>query len=163
MNRLLILLFGTVSTVAVLVLLILLYRYADRSEETAYTEKSGIHFPSGETEHSGYDGKKWLKDLAARKKPAYSYAVSEMEISLPLKNKPEPKTSFRLILENLDGYKMFCIKQLFERNGIEFAVYKKAGHAVLMIHDIDRNEQKDIVRMVREYDVKTKIEKYIKD
>ncbi len=163
MNRLLILLFGMVSTVAVLILLILLYRYANQSEKRIYTEKGEIHLLAGGTEKSGYDDRKWLKDLAARKKPTYSYAVSEMEISLPLKSKPEPKTSFRLILENLDGYKMFCVRQLFERNGIDFAVYKKEGEAVLIVHDIDKKEQKRIVQMVRKYDVKTKIEKYIKD
>ncbi|GEM_PF-1032106 len=163
MNRLLILLFGIVSTTAVLILLILLYRYASQGEERIYTDNGETHLLAGGTERTVYDERKWLKDLASRKKPTYSYAVSEVEISLPLKKKPRPRTSFRLILKNLDGYKMFCVRQLFERNGIDFAVYKRDGKALLMINDIDMNDQKRIVDMVREYDVETKIEKYIKD
>ncbi|BBG66137.1 hypothetical protein NNO_1434 [Hydrogenimonas sp.] len=162
MNRLLILLFGIVSTTAVFILLILLYRYANVSDDTLHRGGDDLHSPAGETK-SVEGPKKWLKDLASRKKPSYSYAVSEMEISLPLKKRPEPKTSFRLILRNLDSYKMFCIKQLFERNGIDFSVFKKRGEAVLVLHDIDSDERSRIVRMVREYDVKTEIEKYTKD
>ncbi|WP_457594925.1 hypothetical protein [Hydrogenimonas sp.] len=162
MNRLLILLFGIVSTVAVFILLVLLYRYANQSEEVGFPEKreERLFVRSGAVSEGS---QKWLKDLASREKPSYSYAVSEMEISLPLKKRPEPKTSFRLILENLDNYKMFCVRQLLERNGIDFSVFKRGGKAVLMVHDLDRNEQKRIIRMVRKYDVKTVIEKYTKD
>ncbi len=162
MNRLLILLFGIVSTAAVFILLILLYRYANLNEEDILAQNRKVHTLAHETE-SPDETKKWLRDLASKKKPSYSYAVSEMEISLPLKKRPEPKTSFRLILRNLDDYKMFCIRQLFERNGVDFAVFKKKGEAVLVVHDINKAKRNRIVRMVREYDVKTEIEKYTKD
>ncbi len=162
MNRLLILLFGVVSTLAVSILLILLYRYANRNDEVPETQRRDLRSLVRETGNQD-ETKKWMKDLASRKKPSFSYAVSEMEISLPLKKRPEPKTSFRLILRNLDDYKMFCIRQLFERNGIDFAVFKKRGEAVVIVHDTDRAKRERIVRMVREYDVKTETEKYIKD
>ncbi len=162
MNRLLILLFGVVSTLAVSILLILLYRYANRNDEAP--EARMLEPRSFIDESANRDEtKKWMKDLASREKPSFSYAVSETEISLPLKKRPEPKTSFRLILKNLDDYKMFCIKQLFERNGIDFAVFKKRGEAVVIVHDIDGAKRERIVKMVREYDVKTEIEKYVKD
>ncbi len=162
MNRLLILLFGIVSTVAVSLLLALLYRYANQSDGATLPQEGGTRIFSEGTK-SPEDSRKWLKDLAARKKPSYSYAVSEMEISLPLKKRPEPRTSFRLILENLDNYKMFCVRQLLERNGIDFSVFKKGGKAVLMVHDLDADGQRRIIQMVRKYDVKTVIEKYTKD
>ncbi len=162
MNRLLILLFGVVSTLAVSILLILLYRYANRNDEVPEIQRLEPRTFTGEKANRE-ETKKWMKSLASREKPSFSYAVSETEVSLPLKKRPEPRTSFRLILRNLDDYKMFCIKQLFERNGIDFAVFKRGGEAVVVVHDIDGAKRERIINMVREYDVKTEIEKYVKD
>ncbi len=162
MNRLLIILFGILSTVAVFVLLVLLYRYANEGGESVKMETAEtLHF-SKSSEGSDV-GTRWLQELANKKKPTYSYAVSEMEISLPLKKASESKIAFKMVLDNLDDYKMFCIKQLLERKGVDYSVYRKDGRALLIVHDIDKKREKEILQLVKEYDVRTKIEKYIKD
>ncbi len=163
MNRLVILLFGIVSTVAVSILLILLYRYANKSDEMVYLAQKNEPRFFKERSKTTDSTQKWLKDLATRKKPSFSYAVSEMEISLPLKKSPKPKTSIRMTMENLDNYKRFCIKQTLERDGIDFAIYRNGSKTVVMIHNIDKEKQERIGRMVQKYDIKTKIEKYVKD
>ena len=162
MNRLLILLFGIVSTVAVLILLLLLYRYANQNEESVYTspfEKQTFKHREKRVE----SGRKWLEDLATRKKPSYTYAVSEMEIDLPLQLKPEPKTAYRLVLNNLDNYKMFCVKQLLEQNGIDYAIFRKKKSGVLMIHDLKKDQLDRIIGLVKKYDVDVEIENYTKE
>ncbi len=161
MNRLLIVLFGIVSTVAVLVLLLLLYRYANQNEKGAYMSPL-----EKQMEHRAYrveSGRKWLQDLAAKKKPSYSYAVSEMEIDLPLRKKPEPKTAYRLVLNNLDNYKMFCVRQLLEQNGIEYAFFRKRSNGVLVIRDLKKKDLHRIIGLVKKYDVDVEIENYTKD
>ncbi len=162
MNRLMITLFGTFSTLAVFILLILLYRYANEGSTTTYSAEREPRKFSTVTD-DGAKGSKWLRDMALKEKPTYSYAVSEMELSLPLKKGVLPKTSFRLTLSNLDDYKMFCIKQLLEREGVDYSVYRRAGKALLVVHDIEKKRLNKISRLVKEYDVETKIEKYIKD
>ncbi|WP_456450464.1 hypothetical protein [Hydrogenimonas sp.] len=157
-----ILLFGIVSTVAVVVLLLMLYRYANQGteavtavslDETRFTTKRGAE-PAE---------RRWLKELATRKKPSFAYAVSEMEINLPLKKKPVPKTAYRLILKDLDGYKIFCIRQILEQNGIEYAMFRENRNGVLVVRDLKRRDVDRIVALVREYDVKIEIENYKKD
>jgi len=162
MNRLLIILFGILSTVAVFILLLLLYRYANQNEERIYANPLEKQ-PFEQREKRIEKGRKWLEDLAAKKRPSYTYAVSEMEIDLPLKKKPEPKRAFRLILDHLDNYKMFCIRQLLEQNGIEYAMFRKKENGVLMIHDLEKRDLDRIVDLVREYDINIEIENYIKD
>ena len=162
MNRLLIILFGIVSTVAVLVLLLLLYRYANQNDQSLYTnplEKK--HFEHKEKKPS--IGAKWLEDLAEKKKPSYTYAVSEMEIDLPLKRKPRPHRAYRLTLNHLDNYRMFCIRQLLDQNGIDYAIFRKRENGILIIHNLDKESLDRIVKMVRKYDIDIKIENYTKE
>jgi len=86
-----------------------------------------------------------------------------MEIDLPLKKKPEPKSSYRLVLKDLDGYKIFCVRQVLEQNGIEYAMFRENRSGVLVVRDLNRKELDRIVGLVREYDVKIDIEKTTKD
>jgi hypothetical protein len=162
MNRLLILLFGIVSTVAVTVLLWMLYRYANEGVESiaAIPEKSLSFDRKGEEKT---EGRKWLKELATRKKPTYAYAVTEMEIDLPLKKRPKPKRAYRLLLKDLDGYKIFCVRQILEQNGIEYAMFREDRNGVLVVRDLSKKQVDRIVGLVREYDVKIAIENYKKD
>ncbi len=163
MYRLLIILFGIVSTVAVAILLLLLYRYANEKDvtETLKASKTTERFeqrkkPVGPTT-------KWLEDLAVKKRPSFAYAVTEMEIDLPLKKRPAPKRAYRLFLKDIDDYKMFCVRQVLERNGIRYAMFRKGSKGILMIDDLDRKRLKRIVDLVREYDITIQTENYVKD
>ena len=162
MSRLLILLFGIVSTLAVLVLLILLFRYANESDVAVSTsfevEKSLL-----EKSTKPKSEQKWLEDLAARKRPSFTYAVSEMELELPLKTKPQPKTVYRLRLSHLDGYKMFCIRQVLERHGIDYSILRQGADGVLVVHDLDKPSLQRVMKLVRSYDVTIETENYTKD
>ncbi|WP_457596657.1 hypothetical protein [Hydrogenimonas sp.] len=157
-----ILLFGIVSTVAVVVLLLSLYRYASgESENTAALPAKQRTFSANDDSTARQGG--WLRELATKKKPTYSYAVTEMEIDLPLKKKPEAQRFYRLLLKDLDGYKIFCIRQVLARNGIEYAMFRENRDGVLVVGDLRRPEVDRIVSLVRGYDVKIEIENYTKD
>ncbi|MCF6201211.1 MAG: hypothetical protein L3J42_03665 [Hydrogenimonas sp.] len=162
MNRLLIILFGVLSTTAVTILLILLFRYANENVEYDNYTRGDTHKISKESEKTDKSSR-WLQELAGREKPSYSYAVTEMEISLPLKKRSESRVGYKLILGNLDDYKMFCVKQLLERKGVDYSAYRRDGRALLIVHDIDKKREKEISSLLKDYDIKMKIEKYIKD
>lgn len=162
MSRLLILLFGIVSTLAVLLLLILLYRYANEND-AAVAPSFGVEKRLLEERTKPKPEHKWLEDLAAKKRPSYTYAVSEMELDLPLKRKPQPKTAYRLRLSHLDGYKMFCIRQVLERHGIDYSILRQGADGVLVVHDLDKPMLQRVVKLVRSYDVTIETENYTKD
>jgi len=165
MNRLLITLFGTVSTVSVTILLILFYRYAAQSQpiEAKASEPLSYEFShsSEDVKHLSEQG--WLKEMAHTKRPSFSYAVSEMELELPLKTDPKIKQTFRIVLSDLDNYKMFCIKQLLTQEKIKFSMFRKEKNGILMVHDLDGSELERILKIVHGYNIKTKIENYTKD
>ena len=162
MNRLLILLFGIVSTLAVLVLLILLYRYANENEAVV-TPTFEVEKRLLKNDEKVKPERKWLEDLAAKKRPSFTYAVSEMELDLPLKKKPKPRSAYRLKLSHLDGYKMFCIRQVLERHGIGYSILRQGTDGVLVVHDLDEPTLKRVVKMVRSYHVTIETENYTKD
>ncbi|WP_456381161.1 hypothetical protein [Hydrogenimonas sp.] len=104
-----------------------------------------------------------MENLAVRKRPSYTYPVTEVEIDLPLREKTRSRKVFRLVLSRLDGYKMFCLKQLLERKKIRYAVYRRGENGILMIHDLDRKHLDRIVELVKDYDVNIETENYKKD
>ena len=158
MNRLLIILFGIVSTVSVAILLFLLYRYAVvQNGGNAY--QTSVKTPLSSKKEPLSPSRTWLEELALKKNPTFSYAVSEMEIELPLKKSPKPETVYRLILEDLDDYKMFCVRQMLARHHIRFSVYRKKKKGVLMIQNVDRHAIEDVISLVKRYKIKAKIVK----
>jgi len=165
MNRLLITLFGTVSTVSVTILLVLLYRYAAQSQpiEAHASERVSYEFSHSSEDVNHSSTQSWLKEMAHTKRPSFSYAVSEMELELPLKTDPKIKQSFRIILSDLDNYKMFCIRQLLSQEKIKFSMFRKEKNGILMVHDLEGSELERILKIVHGYNIKTKIENYTKD
>ncbi len=155
MRKLLIILFGIVSTVSVVVLLILFYQYATKDGVISYHSLPAENMEP--LKKRGKDEVKtsrfWLEKLAMRRRPAYSYAVSEMEIVLPLKKKPPHDNIYRLTLKDLDDYKIFCIKQLLERMHIRYAFYRKKREGVLAIRNSDKKTIQKIVSVAKTYDV----------
>ncbi len=96
--------------------------------------------------------------MAHTKRPSFSYAVSEMELELPLKTDPKIKQTFRITLSDLDNYKMFCIKQLLTQEKIKFSIFRKEKSGVLMVHDLERPTLEHVLKIVHGYNIKTKIE-----
>jgi len=152
MYRLLILLFGIVSTVSVTALLVLLYHYADK-ESIQRGEGSG-ESPGSERLFRPEPEAGWLKKLAKKRKPDFSYAVTELEIELPLlqqssvKKKPKP-----FVIRNMDEYKMFCLRQVLETEGCRFVLYRKKNSGILILHSEDKRKLQKIMGQLREFEI----------
>lgn len=163
MNRLPILLFGVISTLAVAFLLLFLYRYATESgvEALRSARVSGNGHPPSEL--TKREPLKWLDKLAKERKPAFSYPVSEMEIELPLRAAIKKRIFYRLLVKDLDPYKLFCLKQLLQREGIRYAMFRKKTEGVLVVNDLNKRQLRRVIALIREYDVDIQIENYTKE
>ena len=153
MNRLLILLFGSVSTLAVAILLGSLYHYANKGPEPIRSGRKPLatgHLSGG----NGVAKEGWLMRLATRKKPDFSYPVNEMEIDLPLKTDHHPKPTVTLLLKHLDAYKLFCLKQLFEREKIRYTLVRKGEEGLLVVENLSKDRMARVEKEMKQYDLR---------
>lgn len=159
MGRLLLIVSGTIITVALIILFLLLYNYATEDFndiQKDYVDKSKeVEFKS-----SNHIATQWIQDLAQKKRPNFSYPVKEIEIELPLISKPNIKKTYRLILDRMDEYKLFCVKQIFSHRDLSFALYSEKSRAVVMVHNIHLKKLKQVVKHVISYGIDVQIENY---
>jgi len=109
MGRLLLIAAGTIITVALLILFLLLYRYA-----TQDIEGINIHTTS-DTNGSDKINKpqvsiQWIEELAQKKRPSFSYPVKEIQIELPLVKKSNISETYRLVLKKNGRLQTFLYK-----------------------------------------------------
>ncbi|SFP49250.1 hypothetical protein [Hydrogenimonas thermophila] len=161
MGRLLLIVAGTIITVALLILFLLLYRYA-----TQDAEGSNIHIRS-DTKRADIVNKpqvsnKWIEELAQKKRPSFSYPVKEIQIELPLVKKSNIKETYRLVLKKMDDYKLFCIKQIFNSRNLPFALYAEKEQTVVIVHNVGLTKLSNIAKYVKSYGIDLQIENYEK-
>ena len=161
MGRLLLIVAGTIITVALLIFFLLLYRYAvqdiggDGIQVVDDTSKSGvISKPQVPTQ--------WIEELAKRKRPNFSYPVREIQIELSAIKQSKFLKKHRLVLKNMDDYKLFCIKQIFNSKNLSFALYAKKKQTVVVMHDVSLAKLKKIAKYVKSYGIDMSIENYEK-
>jgi len=152
MGRLLILIFGIVSVLAVSISLIVLYRYANKEGVNEVREAEMSSAPLHRSDISNMS-QKWLKKLAVKKPPSYSYAVSEVEIDLPLRQPFHHEHIYRVLLRGLDAYKLFCIRQLLKSRHIRYSMYRKRGDGILLIHGIKKTRFGKLLAAMRQYGI----------
>jgi len=162
MGRLLLIVAGTITTVALLILFLLLYRYATQD----INKKNSAHLTS-ELNGTSILNKpqvstKWIQDLAQKKRPSFSYPVKEIQIELPLVKKSKISETYRLILKKMDDYKLFCVKQIFKRKNVPFALYAEKGHTVVVVHNISLKRLYNIVGYVNSFGIDLQLENYNK-
>ena len=161
MGRLLLIVAGTIITVALLILFLLLYRYA-----TQDIEGSNIHITS-DTNGSDIINKpqvssRWIEELAQKKRPSFSYPVKEIQIELPLVKKSNISETYRLVLKKMDDYKLFCIKQIFNSRNLPFALYAEKEQTVVVVHNVSLTKLNNIAKYVKSYGIDMLIENYEK-
>jgi len=159
MGRLLLIVAGTIITVALLILFLLLYRYA-----TQDIEKSKIHIAS-DTNGSDIISKpqvstRWIEELAQKKRPSFSYPVKEIQIELPLVKKSKISETYRFVLKKMDNYKLFCIKQIFNSRNLPFSLYAEKEHTIVVVHNVSLTKLNNIAKYVKSYGINMQIENY---
>ena len=73
----------------------------------------------------------WSEKLEKVANSSYAYPATEMQIRFDFNGGKSSKAS-RIIIENLDEYKFFCLNQILTQKDIEYA-YSKVGSSVKLI------------------------------
>jgi len=100
----------------------------------------------------------WINRLKESKKSDFIYPVSEIEIALKEDTPELDKKFYRVVIDELDGYKFFCVNQVLSANNINYSFYKDGGLVKLIIASADYKELRNIMETVKEYGIEYKIE-----
>ena len=155
MNRLVILLFGGVSTVAVAIVLWVMYLKADKVVSIDKKRDDNISFLNRQKDEPNKP--RWLEKLAGSRKPSYNFPVTELFMRIPLNGKRKHELFFRFVISNLDPYKRFCVTQVLEHHRYRYAIYQKNRRAVVMIPKIRQAESRVLLEKIKSYDVKVEL------
>jgi len=167
MGRLLLIVAGTIITVSLLILFLLLYRYATQDIEGSSinitSDINGSDIINKSQVSTGWRiSNNWMKELAQKKQPKFSYPVKEIQIELPLVKKSNISETYRIVLKKMDDYKLFCIKQIFNSRNLPFALYAEKEQTVVIVHNVGFSKLNNIANYVKSYGIEMQIENYEK-
>jgi len=166
MGRLLLIVAGTIITVALLILFLLLYRYATQDivgkNIHITSDTNGSNIDRSQVSTLWQNSELWIKELAQKKRPSFSYPVKEIQIELPLVKKSKISKTYRLVLKKMDEYKLFCIKQIFNSRNLPFALYSEKEQSVVVVHNVSLKKLNELSKYVRSYGIEIQIENFEK-
>jgi hypothetical protein len=100
----------------------------------------------------------WIYKLKTSTPKEYAYPVSEIEINLQEKKPGIDERFYKVVIDELDGYKFFCVNQVLSRNNINYSFYKEQGLVRLVVASPDYRSLKKVMDAVKEYGIEYKIE-----
>lgn len=102
--------------------------------------------------------KSWIDSLVKSKKSAYLYPVNKLFIHIDLQKYIPPKVrSFKLIIQNMDRYSLFCVMQTLQSFNLPFIVSKDKALPFIYIGSSSEKKLKNIEKKLRNYDIDSKV------
>ncbi len=100
----------------------------------------------------------WIEDLAKSSKKSYTLPVNELYMHIELFKYVPPKIkSYRLVINNIDRYSMFCIVQTLSSFNLPFVFSKESGTPSIFLGSKNQKILKEIVKKLKKYDIQSKI------
>jgi len=102
--------------------------------------------------------KTWSQELANSKEAKFSFPVNELYMQIDLKEYIPPKVkSFRLVVDRVDRYSLFCIIQTLSSMNLPFVVDKNEKVPTIYVSSKTKNSLKSVVKKLKNYDIESKI------
>ncbi len=99
----------------------------------------------------------WLNHLSKTRKKGYYFPVDEIYIKTDLVKVPQKKKPYRLVVDDLDPYQIFCLNQELKRHKIRY-LFKKEKHAnKLLVYSQDIGKLNSLVKVLKKYQIDAKI------
>lgn len=134
----------------------------------AYREASFFEFIDGEKTPEKQQVEKlldddgWIERFAKANKADFSYPAMELRIKLDLVSKMSEEKIFRVVIDQIDAYKFFCLNHVLKSNDIKYSYYKTRGFVKLVVATQDREYLKKVLSELADYGIEYTIEEAIK-
>lgn len=100
----------------------------------------------------------WIKSFAKQSKKGFEYPVTELQIKLDLLQQLKDQTVYRVVIDDLDEYKFFCINQVLKAKDIKYSYFRSKGYIKLIVTAKDEEYLKSVLLQLKEYNINYKIE-----
>lgn len=104
----------------------------------------------------------WVDKFAKANKAEYTYPATELQIKLDLISKMSDEKLYRVVIDQIDSYKFFCLNQVLKSNNIKFSYYKTKGFVKLVITTDDKKYMLGVLEQLKDYGITYKVEETIK-
>ncbi len=95
----------------------------------------------------------WLNHLAKREKKDYFLPVDEVYIKMDLVKKIDRRKPYRLVVENLDPYQIFCLNQELKRHNLRYFFKKTKKETKLLVYSKERKKLDGLVKVLKNYQI----------
>ncbi len=102
----------------------------------------------------------WIDNLVKNQKSDFLYPVNElyMHINLQKKYVSAKKTkSYKLIIQNINSYSMFCVMQTLHGFNLPFVLTKGKADSAIYMNSSDKKKLKKIEKKLKFYNINSKI------
>ena len=101
----------------------------------------------------------WLNHLADTKKKGYYFPVDEVYIKTDLVTYIPPQKPFKLVVNDLDPYQTFCLKEELRRHNVRYFFKKSKEETKLLVYSKNEKKLNDLIKVLRKYQIEAKIQK----
>lgn len=106
----------------------------------------------------------WLDNFSKTQRLGYFYPVNEVLIEVDLNEKIViDNTIYKLSASVLDPYQLFCLKEELNQHKLKYYLKKDDKGVELLIYSKNINRLKNLVEVLKNYQISTKIELYKED
>lgn len=145
------------TTLLVVALAVIYYEVVLNVNIDPQTYISSVDIKDG-TINEAVSNRDWIRRLKESTITNYSYPVSEIEIALQEEKPGFDKRFYKIVIDELDGYKFFCVNQVLSANNIDYSFYKDGGFVRLVVAATNYKELKSIMDTIKTYGIEYKIE-----
>jgi len=99
----------------------------------------------------------WLNHLSKAKKKQYFFPVDEIYIKTELEDKKKKTKEYKLLVNELDPYGIFCLNQELKRFKIKYFFKKNKKNNELIVFSNDLSRLNSLVKVLKKYQIDAKI------
>jgi len=97
--------------------------------------------------------------LLANAKVKNLFPAKELYLKIDLKKKIKTKNLYKIIIKNLDKYKLFGVEQILELNNIKYSIIKSENNLKLFINFDKKSQAIQIQNLFRSYNLNVELQK----
>jgi len=148
---------GTLFALLFLGVGFLLYKLLNQGVEVKIEQAEDRSFAPQEIAKESND-RAWVKELAQKESRSFVYPVNELFMQIDLQGPAAGKVkSFRLVIDRLDRYSLFCIVQTLTSFNLSYMIVKEEKAPLIYVQEKNEKALEKVLRELEKYDIKSKI------
>jgi len=148
---------GTLFTLLFAGMSLFLYKLLNQSIEVKMdVAKEQSPVPSSEPGFSTQ--REWVKELAHKDAREFIFPVNELFMQIDLHGTNGEKVkSYRLVIDRIDRYSLFCVVQTLSALRLSYMVVKEEKAPFIYVQEKSEKALEKVVAELEKYDIKSKI------